>query len=73
MADTRSQPFYDAERGHLSSAGDRDIIPRRLVYAVFFAKNLLQNRFGGGHDIQVGIQLAAEAFNVQQRFLLAKE
>ena len=35
MADTRSQPFYDAERGRLSNAGDREVIPRRLVYAMF--------------------------------------
>lgn len=35
MSDTRSQPFYDAERGQLSNAGDREVIPRRLVYAMF--------------------------------------
>ncbi len=35
MSDTPTQPFYNAEHGQMTSVSDREVIPRRLVYAMF--------------------------------------
>ncbi len=35
MSDTPTQPFYNAEQGRMTSLPDKEVIPRRLVYAMF--------------------------------------